>query len=229
MSMYSFLCSLKNFSSECPINTDARRKVCSNLNTTWESDCHLFKHRCNCLEGLSDDCRPIDKHLHINYYGECRHIPECQESVLNDFPRRMRDWLYRIMNTKHSINKTEAVTMGDQLSSEWVLAIIWKYCDLDTHPSDSLFKRASHFLSSHSPSAFHSIFTSSSSSSYARFVSRHELFPLRAPLLSMEPCITNFLDNCDANDDHKITLIEWGKCLGAPEGKFPPPTPAFRF
>lgn len=52
-----------------------------------------------------------------------------------------------------------------------------------------------------------------------RYVSRHELFPLRAPLLSMESCISDFLDNCDANEDHKITLIEWGKCLGASPGK----------
>ena len=59
------------------------------------------------------------------------------------------------------------------------------------------------------------IFTNFSNDS---FVSRHELFPLRAPLLSMESCISNFLDNCDANNDHKITLIEWGKCLGASSG-----------
>lgn len=52
-----------------------------------------------------------------------------------------------------------------------------------------------------------------------RYVSRHELFPLRAPLLSMESCISDFLDDCDANDDHKITLKEWGKCLGASEGE----------
>ena len=52
-----------------------------------------------------------------------------------------------------------------------------------------------------------------------RFVSRHELFPLRAPLLSMEPCIAEFLDKCDSNMDHKITLREWGLCLGAEEGK----------
>lgn len=52
-----------------------------------------------------------------------------------------------------------------------------------------------------------------------RFVSRHELFPLRAPLLSMEPCISEFLDKCDSNQDHKITLKEWGSCLGAEDGK----------
>jgi hypothetical protein len=34
----------------------------------------------------------------------------------------------------------------------------------------------------------------------------------------MESCISEFLDNCDANNDHKITLVEWGQCLGATDG-----------
>lgn len=46
-----------------------------------------------------------------------------------------------------------------------------------------------------------------------RAVSRHELFPIRAPLMALEHCIAPFLDSCDADDDHKITLKEWGKCL----------------
>lgn len=46
-----------------------------------------------------------------------------------------------------------------------------------------------------------------------RFVSRHELFPIRAPLLSLEHCIAPFLDDCDADNNHKITLKEWAKCL----------------
>jgi hypothetical protein len=46
-----------------------------------------------------------------------------------------------------------------------------------------------------------------------RTVSRHELFPLRAPFLSMEPCISDFLNACDSNGDHKVTLVEWGHCL----------------
>nr|CAD7456408.1 unnamed protein product [Timema tahoe]CAD7595394.1 unnamed protein product [Timema genevievae] len=44
-------------------------------------------------------------------------------------------------------------------------------------------------------------------------VSRHELFPIRAPLMALEHCIAPFLDSCDVNDDHRITLKEWGKCL----------------
>ena len=46
-----------------------------------------------------------------------------------------------------------------------------------------------------------------------RVVSRHELFPIRAPLYTLEHCISPFLDSCDPDDDHNITLKEWGKCL----------------
>lgn len=44
-------------------------------------------------------------------------------------------------------------------------------------------------------------------------VSRHELFPIRAPLMALEHCIAPFLDSCDVDDNHRITLKEWGKCL----------------
>lgn len=46
-----------------------------------------------------------------------------------------------------------------------------------------------------------------------RSVSRHELFPIRAPLMSLEHCIAPFLEGCDSNNDHRITLSEWGTCL----------------
>lgn len=46
-----------------------------------------------------------------------------------------------------------------------------------------------------------------------RTVSRHELFPIRAPLMALEHCIAPFLDGCDADNNHRITLQEWAKCL----------------
>lgn len=57
-----------------------------------------------------------------------------------------------------------------------------------------------------------------SSSHHSRVVSTDELFPLRAPFLSMEPCIGKFLELCDPNNDQQITLIEWGQCLDVPQG-----------
>lgn len=35
----------------------------------------------------------------------------------------------------------------------------------------------------------------------------------------MEPCIAKFLDSCDPNGDHQVTLVEWGKCLNVDKGK----------
>ena len=35
--------------------------------------------------------------MHIDYYGECTDKLKCEESVLVDFPRRMREWLYNIL------------------------------------------------------------------------------------------------------------------------------------
>lgn len=46
-----------------------------------------------------------------------------------------------------------------------------------------------------------------------RHISRHELFPIRAPLMALEHCIAPFLNSCDTDDDHRITLKEWAKCL----------------
>ncbi|XP_041968828.1 SPARC [Aricia agestis] len=177
-----------NCIKECPYETDARRRVCTHDNETWSSDCEVYRQRCLCLDG-SDQCRgPQYHHVQIEYYGECREMPECTESEMSDFPRRMRDWLFNVMRdmaerselTPHYLRmEREAET---NLTRRWTNAAIWKWCDLDTHDND-------------------------------RFVSRHELFPIRAPLMSLEHCIAPFLDLCDEDNDHRISLAEWGKCL----------------
>lgn len=48
-------------------------------------------------EGISSDCTENHKHMHINYYGECKEIEECKPEILDDFPRRMREWLDNII------------------------------------------------------------------------------------------------------------------------------------
>lgn len=59
----------------CPIETEARRKACSNHNETWPSDCSIYQQRCWCDKG-DDRCKGEDyKHIHIEYYGECREMP----------------------------------------------------------------------------------------------------------------------------------------------------------
>ena len=39
--------------------------------------------------------------------------------------------------------------------------------------------------------------------------------------MALEHCIAPFLDSCDRDNDHKITLIEWGKCLELNEVTIP--------
>jgi len=178
---------------ECPTQTDPRRMVCTNKNQTWNSDCEVHRERCLCD---TDDhrCKSADlKHIHINYYGECKEIPACTDEEMSDFPRRMRDWLFNVMNdlaqndefpSKYKNLQNEAET---NMTRRWANAAIWKWCDLDGHPHD-------------------------------RSVSLHELFPIRAPLMSLEHCIAPFLESCDPDSNHRITLQEWGKCLELDEG-----------
>jgi len=173
---------------ECPVETDNRRKVCSNHNETWTSDCAVYQQRCWCDTG-DKRCKGEEfKHVHIEYYGICRDMPECSKEEMADFPRRMRDWLFNIMRdladrrelTPHYLKMEREAESN--LTRRWTNAAIWKWCDLDGHPPD-------------------------------RSVSRHELFPIRAPLMSLEHCIAPFLNKCDVDDNHRITLKEWGNCL----------------
>ncbi|XP_076069503.1 secreted protein, acidic, cysteine-rich [Oratosquilla oratoria] len=179
---------------ECDFEPDDRRRVCSNHNETWNSDCQLHRMRCLCVEEAETCTKEKYAHVHIDYYGSCQEMPECTEDEMKDFPRRMREWLFNIMRDmadRHALSdyymKLEEEAENDD-TKKWTNAVIWKFCELDGHPRD-------------------------------RAVSRHELFPLRAPLYTLEHCIAPFLDSCDADDDHVITLKEWGKCLNLSDEK----------
>uniref|UniRef100_A0A8D8WMC4 SPARC n=1 Tax=Cacopsylla melanoneura TaxID=428564 RepID=A0A8D8WMC4_9HEMI len=173
---------------QCPQELEARRKVCTNYNETFGSDCEVYQKRCECEENMPECIRPDYAHVHIEYYGECRDMPECLSSEMADFPRRMRDWLFYIMRDLADREELSAHYMQlekeaeGNLTRRWNNAAVWKFCELDGHPAD-------------------------------RSISRHELFPIRAPLMALEHCIAPFLNKCDADDDHLITLKEWARCL----------------
>jgi len=142
---------------------------------------------------MNECINPMNKHLHIDYYGECREMPQCTEQEMSDFPRRMRDWLFNVMReladrrelSPHYLQMEREAESSPVEGTRSSVAAIWKWCDLDGHPHD-------------------------------RHVSRHELFPIRAPLMALEHCIAPFLDSCDVDNDHRITLKEWGTCLEIP-------------
>ncbi|XP_063699329.1 SPARC [Culicoides brevitarsis] len=172
---------------ECPEVDEPRRKVCTNLNETWASDCEVHRQRCLCEQNDPKCTNKEAAHVHIDYYGECRELPECSDDEMKDFPRRMREWLFNVMidlATRNELPEYYITLIHDNeknLTKRWADAAVWKFCDLDVEGDKT--------------------------------ISRHELFPIRAPLLTLEHCIAPFLETCDENDDHRISLKEWGKCL----------------
>ncbi|KAG7172906.1 SPARC-like [Homarus americanus] len=126
----------------CDQETDPRRRVCSNHNETWMSDCELYRQRCLCQEEDDSCLKPEYSHSHIDYYGECQALPECDESELEDFPRRMSEWLFNIMRdmadretlSDHYIRLEREAE--DDAKKQWTYAVVWKWCELDTHPKD---------------------------------------------------------------------------------------------
>lgn len=58
----------------CPVETESRRKVCSNHNETWTSDCAIYQQRCFCANDDAQCKGEQYKHVHIEYYGECREM-----------------------------------------------------------------------------------------------------------------------------------------------------------
>jgi len=177
---------------DCGHEVDTRRMVCTNHNTTFNSECEVYRARCHCQDRSSLCSHPRDEHLHVEYYGKCREVAECSSDELIDFPRRMREWLFNVMkelaerkelSSHYQQMEEEAEEDGvEDLSRRWSHAAVWKWCELNHHPHDNV-------------------------------VSRHELFPLKAPLHSLEHCMSPFLDSCDTDSDHNITREEWATCL----------------
>jgi len=120
----------------------------------------------------------------------------CKEEDMADFPRRMRDWLFNIMRDLADRQELSSHYLKMQREAETNHTLRWT--------NAAIWKWCD--LDGHP---------------HDRTVSRHELFPIKAPLMALEHCIAPFLDSCDINNDHKITLVEWGKCLQLDEVSLP--------
>jgi len=172
----------------CPQEKDPRRMICSNQNETWNSDCELYRMRCLCKENSAECVDPKYDHAHVEYFGTCKNLPECTADEMVDFPRRMRDWLFNIMRDLADRHDLSPHFLKLEREAEKDLSRKWA--------NAAIWK-----------------FCDLDGHPHDRKVSRHELFPIRAPLMALEHCIGPFLNSCDVDDDHFITLGEWGACL----------------
>ncbi|KAJ8015087.1 hypothetical protein DPEC_G00022500 [Dallia pectoralis] len=193
--------------TSCPESVGEYENVCATDNTTYDSSCHFFAHKCS-LEGTKKGHK-----LHLDYIGPCKFIEPCLDAELTEFPLRMRDWLKNVLVTlyerdeennlltekqklrvKKIYENEKRLQAGDHsldlLAHDfeknynmYIFPVHWQFGQLDQHPSD-------------------------------RFLSHTELSPLRAPLIPMEHCTTRFFEQCDSDNDKYIALEEWAKCFG---------------
>jgi hypothetical protein len=182
---------------ECPEIEDPEPfdKVCSSQNETFESLCHLYQQRCFCKRGLKQCDDTKFKRVHLEYLGACKELDKCTDDLMEQFPTRMADWLFQVMRDlkkRKELNNEDWLNMLEEAEID----------DAVKHVYPVIWK-----------------FCDLDKKPHDRHVTHHELIPITAPVIPMESCIKPFLHKCDADDDKKITLKEWGKCLGLKEGE----------
>lgn len=170
---------------DCPY-VESDTPICTTANETFDSECALYREQCLCRHQESGCQEPEVLNTLMDYYGKCKEMALCDEDDLLQFPHRMREWLFLVMEELDergdlSIGAHDMLKEARTHTNHWAIPVIWKFCDLDT--------------------------------SADRFVTPLELLPVSAPLKPLERCTAPFLDNCDEDDNGRIDIIEWGNCL----------------
>lgn len=170
----------------------AKVNVCSTSNVTFDSECEMYRQKCMCGKTGRKGCDNREyAEVELDYFGPCKELGDCEEFEMEEYPRRMREWLYLIMeelDNRDELPKKASKMAKKALTMEkkWVIPVVWKFCDLDTDPDEE--------------------------------INVHELIPISAPLKPMEHCTAKFLGACDEDlngkRDGKISKWEWGRCLG---------------
>ncbi|XP_071829707.1 SPARC-like isoform X2 [Apostichopus japonicus] len=163
---------------------DEESFVCSTQNVTYDSKCDFYRRKC--IEEI-----PESEDLH--YFGECRALPPCALSELQEFPHRLREWFSDVMISLSNLDEhLGGLSADDKLllmnsrqaeRHRYAVPVQWKFRSLDRHPHDN-------------------------------FLSQGELMPLRAALIPSEHCASVFFDMCDSNRDLLLDLHEWSTCMG---------------
>lgn len=175
---------------KCTEEVEERAKVnvCSDTNVTFASLCELKRQRCTCSKPGRKGCdNPDYANVDLDYFGTCKDLGQCEEFEEKEYPGRMREWLFLIMeelDSRKELNKKASKMAKKAVKAEkkWVIPVLWKLCELDVNNDGA--------------------------------IDRHEQLPISAPLKPMEHCTMEFLQGCDDNEDKEISMWEWGHCLG---------------
>ncbi|XP_069086379.1 SPARC-like protein 1 isoform X1 [Pleurodeles waltl] len=183
-------------------------QVCGTDNKTYDSECHLFGTKCQ-MEGSKNG-----SHLHLDYRGSCKHIPSCSEYELTQFPLRMRDWLKNVlMQLYESDLDVSGFLTEKQRSKVKKIYQHEKRLKNGNHTLDLLLRD---FQKNYRMYVYpvHWQFSQLDHHPVDRRLSHSELAPLRAPLVPMEHCITEFFKECNTDNDKFVSLKEWCHCFG---------------
>ncbi|XP_045213549.2 SPARC-like isoform X2 [Mercenaria mercenaria] len=170
------------------VEEENKLPVCSTKNVTYISECHLDRDHCLCKNRDAACLDNTQDKVRLDYYHSCKELTECKPEEMTMFPFRMRDWLYRVMTDMAMRGYEEVDEYRDLLEN----------ARHDKEHADAVIWK----------------FCDLDVHPNDRHVTRRELLYIIASLKHMEHCLVPFMNNCDANNDNRITLIEWGECLG---------------
>uniref|UniRef100_A0A8C6ZBP8 SPARC like 1 n=1 Tax=Nothoprocta perdicaria TaxID=30464 RepID=A0A8C6ZBP8_NOTPE len=191
----------------CPSTKDYEH-VCGTDNKTYEGLCQLFGTKCQ-LDGTK-----MGRQLHLDYMGSCKFIPHCTDYEVDQFPLRMRDWLKNILMQYYERDvDTSGFLTEKQRNKVKKIYENEKRLSAGDHPVELLlydFEKNYHMY----VYPVHWQFYQLDQHPVDRVLSHSELAPLRASLVPMEHCITRFFQECDGDQDKRVSLKEWCHCFG---------------
>ncbi|XP_077462105.1 uncharacterized protein LOC144077887 [Stigmatopora argus] len=194
--------------SECPPSLNEFDHVCGTDNKTYNTSCELFATKCK-LEGTKWGHK-----LHLDYTGPCKLIPPCEDTELIQFPLRMRDWLKNVLLQlyEHDSMSPGYLTAKQRFRVKKIFESE-RRLHAGNHSAELL---AQDFEKNYNMYIYpvHWQFAQLDQHPSDRILSHSELAPLRVPLVPMEHCTSRFFQECDADKDKQISVVEWTSCFG---------------
>ncbi|XP_058883845.1 SPARC-like protein 1 [Acipenser ruthenus] len=194
--------------SSCLPSVNEFEHVCGTDNKTYDTSCQLFATKCS-LEGTKKGHR-----LHLDYTGSCKYIAPCLNDELAQFPLRMRDWLKNVLLQLFELDmKTPGFLTAKQHLRAQKIYESQRHLQAGDHSIELL---ARDFEKNYNMYIYpvHWQFAQMDQHQADRHLSHSELASLRAPLIPMEHCTSQFFQECDADKDKQVSFKEWCYCFG---------------